>query len=1538
MHKKVIYLILLMLISSFCLAQNEYDFSSWESNFTVLGDNPFDAFPTSVMSADFNGDGFDDIVMGAYYADPNGRNAAGTVYVIFGESPATQNVEIDLSASNADIQIFGANPNDQLGKAIAVGDINGDGYDDIIVSAPYASEPGRESCGKVYVILGGLGLLNSYDLLNEEYDSVIIGQNTNDYLGISLDCGDINNDNYEDIFISAPNGDYQSINNCGKVYSIFGNNTLNGEYDLSSFQPNLIFIGNELNDNAGKFIRVGNFNNDQFDDLAIGAPNADPLGRSNAGIIYLIEGRVNFSNSTILLSEDSDSKIFGVTSNGLVGNTLAFGDINGDNNDDLILSNVADNSGKVGVLFGSNNLPEIFDLSTMDLNVNIIGGVSNGILGENVYSAKVNQDNFYDIVIASPSADNMNGVDAGMVFVIYGSSDVLDQNLDDIPAPITLFGASADDKLGSSFCGLNINNDSRDDISVGAIDASNNRGRLYTIYGDLPFISDENPAPDQQDVAVDTQVSFSLYDYEDGIALNSIEVNIGGTNYNFASAEFVQSEIENGYNIAIIPSESFGYDQIVDVTVQCNDLSGWQMPIENYRFFTREDTDPPYTALWDPEPDELGVDIDTDVNFHIYDAGQGVDISSVLVNVAGVDYFLGTDGFSYAGSSEEYFITISPEENFAFNQVVPVTINATDIGENPNVMPEFSYEFTCGADNSPPQVILWDPSNNQEVSRIYPLTVQIIDPETGINQNSIEFYLDDVEITMDCNISLISNGYNIQYIPDSAHYHSYGTHQMRIVCSDNSSNLLDDSSSFICVEDTDPPFTENHYPAQFADDVPTNTNFRIDIRDLVMGVDENSISILVDGIEIIGLPQTNVSNIPNGYRISYQPANRLLGEIPVVVNCADLETPAHVMQEEVYSFTCVEDDELPYLQNLNPNENQTDVATDTNIYLEIMDNKTGVDFESIELFVDGQDVTDLLTIVSITNGASVLYNPENDFDYISEVNVQVSAADLAIQPNSINENYTFTTMNDIYPPYVNNTDPAPDEQGVALNRNIYLEIHDDELGVNENTIQMLINGEIIQPQITDIGEDNFALLYNPAENFSYSEQVTVTIFADDNAIPYNSLSNYSYSFTCVDDDDSPPFIRGLNPAASAINVDVESKISFELLDAATGVDLDTFIFRVNNIIIDDYYAEALAYADTTGFLIEYTPPNPFQYHETVNVQIYVRDLSSNLNEFVYSYYFTCIADEEPPQLIEAYPIEEGFENSSFYFLVYDEQSGVDISSLILRLDDELIDNELIQTEEMEDGTWEITYEPENNLQANDDFSVELQIDDNLGNHASYSYSIVIVEDTFSPRINLLTPEEGSFDLSMGDVMTLDILDKGLGISQTSIELKINGLVRDNYSLQVNPYGLNPDSLGYRLYYVFENDYYQGQYIHVNVYAEDLVQPANSTNETFKFHLGKEELDKVEVIPSILSLNNDGINDECKIWITSEKDITGLLTKIYDRKGRLITSLTTEHLQGDIYYSTWDGRDSYNYQISSGMYIFKIEIDGKAYQGSIVVAK
>ncbi len=1538
MHNKLIFLTLLMIVGSFCFAQNEYDFSNWESNLSIIGDNPFDAFPTSVMTGDINGDGFDDIVMGAYYADPNGRNAAGIVYVIFGETQANQQTEIDLSVSNADISILGANSNDQLGKTIAVGNVNGDGYDDIIISAPYASETGRESCGKVYVILGGLGLLNSYDLLYEEYDSVIIGQNTNDYLGISLSCGDINNDNYDDLFVAAPNGDYQNVNNCGIVYSIFGNNTLNGVYDLSSYQPNILFIGNELNDNSGKFIRIGNFNNDQFDDLAIGAPNADPLGRSNAGIIYLIEGRSNFGNSTIMLSEDSDTQIFGVTSNGLVGNTFAFGDINGDNNDDLILSDMADGTGKVGVLFGSNNLPGIFDLSTMDLNVNIVGGVTNGILGENIFSARVNQDEFYDIVIGSPSADNMSGVDAGILFVIYGSSDIFDQNLDDISAPITLYGASADDKLGSSFCGLNINNDNRYDICVGAIDASNNRGRLYTIYGDLPFISDENPAPDQQDVAVDTQVSFSLFDYEDGIDLNSIEVNIGGTNYSSASAEFVQSEIENGYNIAIIPAESFGYDQIVDVTVQCNDLAGWQMPTVNYRFFTREDTDPPYTALWDPEPDELGVDIDTDISFHIYDAGQGVDLSSILVNVDGVDYSLGTNGFSYAGSSNEYFITISTEDDFAFNQVVPVTINATDIGENPNVMPEFSYEFTCGADNSPPQVILWDPTNGQEVSRIYPLTVQIVDPETGINQNSIEFYLDDVEITFDCNISLIANGFNIQYIPDSEHYHSYGNHQMRIVCSDNSSNLLDESSSFVCVEDTDPPFTENHFPARFAEDVPTNTNFRVDIRDLVMGVDESSISVSVDGIEIIGLPQTNVSNIPNGYRITYQPANRLLGEIPVIINCADLENPAHVMQEEVYSFTCVEDDEAPYLQNLNPNENQTNVATDTNIYLEIMDNKTGVDFESIELIVDGQNVTNLITIVPITNGASVLYNPDNDFDYISEVNVYVSAADLAIQPNSVSENYTFTTINDIYPPYVTNADPAADEQGVALNRNIYLEIHDDELGVNEETIQMLVNNEIVQPQITEISQGNFAVLYDPAENFSYSEQVTVTIFANDNAIPYNSLSNYSYSFTCVDDDDTPPFIRGLNPTASAINVDVESKISFELLDADTGVDLDTFIFKVNNVIIDDYYSEAVTYADTTGYLIEYTPQNPFQYHETVNVQIYVRDLSSNLNEFLYSYYFTCIADEDPPQLLEAYPIEEGFENSSFYFVIYDELSGVDINSLILKLDDELIDNKLIQTEEMEGGTWELTYIPENNLQANDDFSVELQIDDNLGNHANYNYSIVIVEDTFSPRINLLSPEDGSFDLLPGGGMTMDILDKGLGINRTSIQLEINGILVDNYGLQSNPYGLNPDSLGYRLYYVFEDNYYQGQYIQVDVYAEDLVQPANSTNEIFKFHLGKEELDKVEVIPSILSLNNDGINDECKIWITSEKDISGSLTKIYDRKGRLIRSLTTEHFQGDRYYSTWDGRDSYNYQISSGMYIFKVEIDGKAYQGSIVVAK
>ena len=121
--KKILWLIICL--SSLQLSANRVvDLADWNGNLLIKGRNAFDSFGSNITSADIDGDGFGDIIVGSPFSDPMGRNSAGSVYLFWGSAENIQNSQIDLSTESADLEIFGAAANDQLGRTITSGNIN----------------------------------------------------------------------------------------------------------------------------------------------------------------------------------------------------------------------------------------------------------------------------------------------------------------------------------------------------------------------------------------------------------------------------------------------------------------------------------------------------------------------------------------------------------------------------------------------------------------------------------------------------------------------------------------------------------------------------------------------------------------------------------------------------------------------------------------------------------------------------------------------------------------------------------------------------------------------------------------------------------------------------------------------------------------------------------------------------------------------------------------------------------------------------------------------------------------------------------------------------------------------------------------------------------------------------------------------------------------------------------------------------------------------------------------------------------------------
>jgi FG-GAP repeat/RTX calcium-binding nonapeptide repeat (4 copies) len=535
----------------------------------IYGADANDRSGFSVSQAgDVNGDGFEDFIIGAYrgYSIDDSRAVAGDSFVVFGSLSMAATVDLENLGSGG-VAIHGVDPADRSGSSVSGGgDINGDGFADLVVGAHFASAANnaKTRAGDGYVVFGAASLPNAIDLRFLGSAGVTIyGSETQDRNGTSVHIvGDVNGDGYDDFMLGAPGADASgnSKSSSGDSYMIFGGPSLPTVVDLNNLGSlGIAFYGAEANDESGFFVSgAGDMNGDGYHEFVIGARFADAFNnlKSGAGDCYVIWGKADWSTaSTIDLANlgSVGMTIYGADTGDRAGFSLdAAGDVNGDGFDDLLigaytadgLGNSRQNAGDSYVIYGQNTLPATLNLATLgSAGITIYGVDPNDLGGTSVSSAgDVNGDGYDDLVIGAFNGDGASNsqVNSGDTFVVFGGPSIPNTlNLSSLGANgITLFGAEAADLSGISVSGVgDVNGDGFDDFLIGAhnADAFDNlktyAGESYLVYGSNSTGAITHPGTPNSEVLTGTasaDVINGAQDDDELISNGGADVLLGG--------------------------------------------------------------------------------------------------------------------------------------------------------------------------------------------------------------------------------------------------------------------------------------------------------------------------------------------------------------------------------------------------------------------------------------------------------------------------------------------------------------------------------------------------------------------------------------------------------------------------------------------------------------------------------------------------------------------------------------------------------------------------------------------------------------------------------------------------------------------------------------------------------------------------------------------------------------------------------------------------------------------------------------------------
>ena len=1153
----------------------------------IYGDQNVDYTGFSVSSGNINGDSYDDIIIGAYQSDISGRVNGGKAYVIFGSSSFQTKSTLDLRSSPSGVlSVYGETAGDLLGYSVTAGDLDNNGYDDLIIGAYDA----YDSRGGTYIISGysEIDTLTAIDTAAPPDGTVIIyGEDANDHSGGSVAAKDLDNDTYDDLIIGAPGGS----TNKGETNIFRGGPAFKsmGTYYLGEPTFELLrVIGEKTDDKSGSVLSTGDINGDGYNELIIGAPDASPEDRTTAGSSYVIwSDNLIHERGVIDIDEDPEkvTKLFGDNQEDASGKALNAVDINGDGFDDLFIGSPLsdpegrENAGKIHVIkgFGTTSAVsfspadgqfvsketdiEIVLNSDLDsYTINVVGALSGAVSGTEEWS--VNAIHFspssslvpgetYEVTVNGQNADNEAIQEK--IWEFYVKTDEFPPEFISLSPQDGEINVASDQDIIVTFS-HDIFPDSTfvtvigDSIGIFTT-TSSWQDSILTLAHVTSFTLDEI-------ITVSISAADEYGDRADSTWSFSVRPEANPVEFTIAEPGNPENVSKDAFFRILFPADidTSSIDFQLEGSLSNNITGNYSWSDTTYTFTPSDSFEPGETLLltlsasdiyknsfsdslmtFTVKNDEIppsivnrspAIDeknVEPDIQI-VFEFTDDVERDSTTVDVISAL----NNTLSMNESWTDYTLTLTKAtSSFAYEDTITVTVNVGDRYANRH---EYSWQFYITGDDEPPYFDVIVPGQ-PDLMRIQD-QISLVFPD-DIDTTSVTTLLTG---SISGNVTGDWNWLDTTYVFTPEGYNPGETLSLTVNASDIYNNAIPDTTCVFNVKpDETPPSIIDRSPLANETNIPTTENIVIEFTDDVYP-DSTTVSVRGAYQRTITMTKSWTEDT-----LTLINSNSFLEDetITVTVNTGD-EYSNHLYYE--WSFSTGPELDITYYTVTTSGNSDLMGKFDT-ITLSF---STAVDTTTIVISLTGSE-GGAVNGTWLWSNYDYTFTPSEGYIYGETLSLTLNADD--IHDNPIPEsNFSFTVKGDESPPSVISHSPLEDEENVDPETDITIEFSSDVIPDSTVvSVQGSVQGDIV---MLSTWQDSIVTLVNE-NSFLTEETITVSIDAGD---LYANRMEISWSFTTKTETE-PPYFEIVTPGDpeqfsenAPISVIFPSDIDFDSVD------------------------------------------------------------------------------------------------------------------------------------------------------------------------------------------------------------------------------------------------------------------------------------------------------------------------------------------------------------------------------------------------------